>query len=886
MSGVNDIRSSFLAYFAREGHEIVPSSPLVPRNDPTLMFTNAGMVQFKNVFTGLEKRPYVRATTAQKCVRAGGKHNDLDNVGYTARHHTFFEMLGNFSFGDYFKDRAIELAWNLVTKEFGVPAEKLLATVYIDDDEAFALWKKISGLPERRILRIAGSDNFWAMGETGPCGPCSEIFYDHGEHIPGGPPGSLDADGDRFVEIWNLVFMQYEQLAGGKRLDLPRPSIDTGMGLERMAAVLQGTHDNYKIDLFGALIEAIADLTHVNPEGQRKASHRVIADHLRASAFLIADGVLPSNEGRGYVLRRIMRRGMRHAELLGAKEPLMWKLVPVLVREMGQAYPELHRAEALITETLRLEETRFRRTLERGLTILDEASRSLKQGDMFDGVTAFTLYDTYGFPLDLTQDALRPRGIGVDIASFTDAMDEQRKKARASWAGSGEAADEAVWFALREKLGGTEFLGYETENAEGVVAALVRDGKEVAELKKGESGSVVLNQTPFYGESGGQVGDVGMMSADGVRFSVTDTQKHAGDVFVHTGTVEEGTLKNGAVLTLEVDHGRRGAIRKNHSATHLLHEALRQVLGDHVAQKGSLVAPDRLRFDFSHPKPITSDELARVEDIANDIVLQNAPVITRLLSRDDAIASGARALFGEKYGDEVRVVAMGEGGGNTMGWSVELCGGTHVGRTGDIGLISVVGEAGVASGVRRIEALTGNTARANANNLGRLAKAAASELRVPVEDVPSRITALLDERKRLERDLSDAKKKLAMGGGAAAAGDGADGVRNIGDVKLMARAVEGIELKDLRSLADEGKKKVGSGVVAIVGVTGDGKAGIVVGVTNDLVARFNAVDLVRKGAEALGGKGGGGRPDMAQAGGPDGAKAEAALKAIEAALGG
>jgi alanyl-tRNA synthetase len=885
MSGVNDIRSTFLDFFAREGHEIVPSSPLVPRNDPTLMFTNAGMVQFKNVFTGLEKRPYVRATTAQKCVRAGGKHNDLDNVGYTARHHTFFEMLGNFSFGDYFKERAIELAWNLVTKEFGVPASKLTATVYIDDDEAYRLWKKISGLPEGKILRIAGSDNFWSMGDTGPCGPCAEIFYDHGPHIPGGPPGSPDAEGDRFVEIWNLVFMQYEQLAGGKRLDLPRPSIDTGMGLERMAAVLQGTHDNYKIDLFGALIEAIADLTHVDPEGERKASHRVIADHLRASAFLIADGVLPSNEGRGYVLRRIMRRGMRHAELLGAKEPLMWRLVPILVREMGQAYPELIRAEALITETLKLEETRFRRTLERGLAILDEASKSLKKGDMFDGVTAFTLYDTYGFPLDLTQDALRPRGIGVDIASFTDAMDEQRQKARASWAGSGEAADEAVWFSLREKLGATEFLGYETEKAAGVVAALVRDGKEVPALKKGDSGAVVLNQTPFYGESGGQVGDTGLMSADGVRFRVTDTRKHAGDVFVHFGTVEEGTLQAGTALTLEVEHGRRSAIRKNHSATHLLHEALRQVLGDHVAQKGSLVAPDRLRFDFSHPKPMSNDEIARVEDIANDIVLQNAPVITRLLSRDDAIASGARALFGEKYGDEVRVVAMGEGGGNTMGWSVELCGGTHVGRTGDIGLVSVISEAGVASGVRRIEALTGTAARATANNFARLAKAAASELRVPVDEMPERVAALLDERKRLERELSEAKKKLAMGG-AAAAGAGADGVRNVGDVKLMARAVEGIELKDLRSLADEGKKKVGSGVVAIVGVTGDGKAGIVVGVTSDLVARFNAVDLVRKGAEALGGKGGGGRPDMAQAGGPDGSKADAALKAIEAALGG
>ncbi|MGC2133228.1 MAG: alanine--tRNA ligase, partial [Xanthobacteraceae bacterium] len=861
--------------------------PLVPRNDPTLMFTNAGMVQFKNVFTGLEKRPYVRAVTAQKCVRAGGKHNDLDNVGYTARHHTFFEMLGNFSFGDYFKERAIELAWRLITKEYGVPAERLLATVYIDDDEAFNLWKKISGLPEKKILRIAGSDNFWAMGDTGPCGPSSEIFYDHGEDVWGGPPGSPEAEGDRFTEIWNLVFMQYEQLPDGKRVDLPRPSIDTGMGLERMAAVLQGTYDNYQIDLFRALIEAVADLTHVKPDGERKASHRVIADHLRSSSFLIADGVLPSNEGRGYVLRRIMRRAMRHAELLGAKDPLMWKLVPLLVREMGQAYPELHRAEALISETLKLEEIRFRRTLERGLAILDEASKSLKKGDMFDGVTAFTLYDTYGFPLDLTQDALRPRGISVDIAAFTDAMDEQRKKARASWAGSGEAADEAVWFSLHERIGATEFLGYETEGAEGVVSALVKDGKEVAALKKDESGAVVLNQTPFYGESGGQVGDTGALIGDGVRFKVTDTQKYAGDVFAHIGTVEEGTLKTGTALALEVNHTRRGAIRRNHSATHLLHEALRQVLGDHVAQKGSLVAPDRLRFDFSHPKPMTSDEIERVEDIANDLVLQNSPVTTRVMALDDARQSGARALFGEKYGDEVRVVAMGEGladaGGNTLGWSVELCGGTHVRRTGDIGIISVVGDSGVASGVRRIEALTGKAARANANDLARLAKATASELRVPIEDVPNRIAALLDERKRLERDLSDARKKLAMGGSGKA--DGADGIRSVGDVKLMARAVEGIDLKDLRSLADEGKKQVGSGIVAIVGVTGDGKAGIVVGVTEDLVKRFNAVDLVKKGAEVLGGKGGGGRPDMAQAGGPDGSKADAALAAIEAAIG-
>ncbi|MGA2892132.1 MAG: alanine--tRNA ligase [Xanthobacteraceae bacterium] len=888
MSGVNDIRSAFLAYFAREGHEVVPSSPLVPRNDPTLMFTNAGMVQFKNVFTGLEKRPYSRAVTAQKCVRAGGKHNDLDNVGYTARHHTFFEMLGNFSFGDYFKERAIELAWKLITKEYGVPADRLLATVYIDDDEAFRLWKKIAGLPDHKILRIAGSDNFWAMGDTGPCGPCSEIFYDHGDHIQGGPPGSAEADGDRFVEIWNLVFMQYEQLPGGKRVDLPRPSIDTGMGLERMAAVLQGTHDNYKIDLFAALIAAVADLTGVSPDGERKASHRVIADHLRASAFLIADGVFPSNEGRGYVLRRIMRRGMRHAELLGAKEPLMWKLVPLLAREMGQAYPELLRAEAMISETLKLEETSFRRTLERGLAILDDASKTLKKGDMFDGVTAFTLYDTYGFPLDLTQDALRPRGIGVDIAAFTDAMDEQRKKARASWAGSGEAADEAVWFGLREKAGATEFLGYETENAAGVVAALVRDGKEVGALKKGESGTVVLNQTPFYGESGGQVGDTGVMIGDGVRFKVTDTQKHLGDLFVHIGAVEEGTLTAGTALALEVDHTRRGAIRKNHSATHLLHEALRQVLGDHVAQKGSLVAPDRLRFDFSHPKPISSEELERVENIANDIVLQNAPVVTRLLSRDDAIASGARALFGEKYGDEVRVVVMGEGSGNTLGWSVELCGGTHVPRTGDIGIISVVGDSGVAAGVRRIEALTGNAARHELNRFKTDLRAIAGELRVSVGEVAARATAVLEDRKKLERELSDVKKKLAMSGGMSGGGgksDAADGVRIIGDVKLMARAVEGIDLKDLRSLADEGKKQVGSGIVAIVGVTGDGKAGVVVGVTSDLVARFNAVDLVRKAAEVLGGKGGGGRPDMAQAGGPDGTNAAAALAAIEAALG-
>ena len=882
MSGVNEIRSSFLDYFRRHGHEVVPSSPLVPRNDPTLLFTNAGMVQFKNVFTGMEKRPYTRAVTAQKCVRAGGKHNDLDNVGYTARHHTFFEMLGNFSFGDYFKELAIELAWNLVTKEFGLPKPRLIVTVFSEDDQAFNLWRKIAGLPASKIVRIPTSDNFWAMGDTGPCGPCSEIFYDHGDKIPGGPPGSAEAEGDRFIEIWNLVFMQFEQLPNGPRVDLPRPSIDTGMGLERMAAVLQGTHDNYATDLMRSLIKAVADLTGVDPDGPHKASHRVIADHLRATSFLIADGVLPSNEGRGYVLRRIMRRAMRHAQLLGASEPLMWRLVPALVREMGQAYPELPRAEALVSETLRLEETRFRKTLERGLAILDEETRDLKQGSRLKGEIAFTLYDTYGFPLDLTEDALRPRGIGVDTAGFNAAMERQREKARASWAGSGEAATETVWLQLRERVGATEFLGYETETAEGLITALVRDGRETDSLKAGETGAVIVNQTPFYAESGGQVGDTGVMTGDGYRFRVTDTQKRAGDLFVHFGVVEAGVLKPGATLLLEVDHARRKLIRANHSATHLLHEALRQVLGDHVAQKGSLVAPDRLRFDFSHPKPMTEEEIAKVEDIANAAVLENAPVTTRLLAVDEAIASGARALFGEKYGDEVRVVAMGRGGGNALGWSVELCGGTHVNRTGDVGLVTVVSEGAVGAGVRRVEALTADAARRYLVGQSRQLQTAASTLKVPVAEVDSRINHLVEERRRLERELSEARKKLAMGGGA----HGDDGVRTVGDVKLLARRVDGIDIKDLKGLADEGKRQVVSGVVAIVGVTDEGKAGIVVGVTTDLTSRFSAIDLVRTGAAALGGKGGGGRPDLAQAGGPDGSKAEVALEAIAGAIGG
>ncbi|KQU51959.1 alanine--tRNA ligase [Bosea sp. Leaf344] len=880
MSGVNEIRSTFLDYFKSTGHEVVPSSPLVPRNDPTLMFANSGMVQFKNVFTGQEKRPYVRATTAQKCVRAGGKHNDLDNVGYTARHHTFFEMLGNFSFGDYFKEQAISHAWTLVTREFGLPKDKLTVTVFSEDDEAHALWKKIAGLPDSRIIRIPTSDNFWRMGDTGPCGPCSEIFYDHGDHIPGGPPGSPDEDGDRFIEIWNLVFMQYEEAAGGVRTDLPRPSIDTGMGLERIAAVLQGTHDNYEIDLFAALIRAIADLTSVSSDGPMKASHRIIADHLRCSAFLIADGVLPSNEGRGYVLRRIMRRGMRHAQLLGAKDPLMHRLVPVLTREMGRAYPELLRAEALITETLQLEETRFRTTLARGLSLLDDASKDLVAGQSLRGDVAFTLYDTYGFPLDLTQDALRARGVTVDTEGFDAAMQQQKAKARAAWSGTGEAATEKLWFPLRDRLGATEFLGYDTESAEGVITALIRDNQEVETLGQGETGLVILNQTPFYGESGGQLGDTGTIRAAQASAEVGDVQKKLGDVFAHAVTVKQGELKRGQPVELAVDHARRTAIRANHSATHLLHEALRLVLGDHVAQKGSMVSPDRLRFDFSHPKPISEAELAKVEDIANAIVLRNEPVTTRLMSVDEAIASGARALFGEKYGDEVRVVAMGthEGG---KAFSVELCGGTHALRTGDIGMISVVGESAVASGVRRLEAMTGAAARRQLNEDSRRLHGLASLLKVPAGEAEARLAALIEERRKLDRELTEARKKLAMGGGGAAE----DPVREIGGTKLLARAVTGVEMKDLKSLADEAKARIGSGVVAIIGVAEDGKAGVVVGVTPDMTERFDAVALVRAASEQLGGKGGGGRRDMAQAGGPDGDKAQAALDAVAAAMG-
>ncbi len=890
MSSLNDIRATFIDFFRKSGHEHVPSSPLVPRNDPTLMFTNAGMVQFKNVFTGMETLPFKRAVTAQKCVRAGGKHNDLDNVGYTARHHTFFEMLGNFSFADYFKDVAIELAWTLVTKEYGLDKNRLLVTVYADDDEAFGLWRKIAGLPEQRILRIASSDNFWSMGETGPCGPCSEIFFDHGPEVPGGPPGSADEDGDRFIEIWNLVFMQYEQVSKTERLTLPKPSIDTGMGLERVSAVLQGVHNNYETDLFLSLIRASVEITGVPAEGTALPSHRVIADHLRAASFLIADGVLPSNEGRGYVLRRIMRRAMRHAHLLGQEEPMLYRMLPVLVREMGQAYPELVRGQALIGETLKIEEIRFRKTLARGLSLLDEATGSLEPGGVLAGDVAFKLYDTYGFPLDLTQDALKARNIQVDTAQFDAAMARQKAEARKAWTGSGEAATDRLWFDLLDEAGPTEFLGYETEVAEGEILALIKAGKPVKQIKKGEDGIIIVNQTPFYGESGGQTGDRGsILGPKGAHFEVTDTQKKLGKLFLHIGTLQKGPLKIGDAVELHVSHERRTATRANHSATHLLHEALRETLGSHVTQKGSLVDPDKLRFDFSHPKPLAKEELAAIEDLANSVILRDSPVVTRLMGVEDAVASGAMALFGEKYGEEVRVVSMGEathGAKGSKAYSVELCGGTHVRATGEIGLVKVIQESAVAAGVRRIEALTGHAARAHLAAQDAVLRQTAELLRVTPAEVPARVSNLLEERKKLDRELAEAKKKIALG---LTADDkpGADGpVRTVGAVTMFARTVHGIEPKDLRGLVDDGKRQIKSGIVAIVGVTDEGKAGIVVGVTDDLTAKYNAVDLVKAGAAALGGQGGGGRPDMAQAGGPNGASAEAALNAIAERLAG
>ncbi|MEO5586725.1 MAG: alanine--tRNA ligase [Novosphingobium sp.] len=890
MTSTNEIRRSFLDYFAANGHDPVQSAPLVPYNDPTLMFVNAGMVPFKNVFTGLETRSVPRAASSQKCVRAGGKHNDLDNVGYTARHHTFFEMLGNFSFGDYFKEQAITHAWTLLTKEWGLPADKLTVTVYHTDDEAADLWRKIAGLPEERIIRIATSDNFWSMGDTGPCGPCSEIFFDHGDHIWGGPPGSPEEDGDRFIEIWNLVFMQFEQQADGTRLPLPKPSIDTGMGLERIAAVMQGVHDNYDIDTFRALIAASESLTGVKAEGDNRASHRVIADHLRSTSFLLADGVLPSNEGRGYVLRRIMRRAMRHAHLLGAQQPLMHRLVPALVAEMGQAYPELGRAQPLIEETLEREEIQFRRTLTNGLKLLDEATASLGEGDSLPGDTAFKLYDTFGFPYDLTEDALRARNIGVDKAGFDTAMAQQKAAARAAWKGSGQAADSEVWFDIAEREGASEFTGYSSTSGEGQVVALVRAGKEVASASAGDEVIVITNQTPFYGESGGQSGDFGTIgNSEGLALTVTDTAKPLGRLHAHAAKVDSGTIKVGDNVSLAVDVERRDAIRANHSATHLLHAALRGRLGGHVTQKGSLVAADRLRFDFSQPTALTPADIAAIEAEVNAEIRANQEVTTRLMSPDEAIEAGAMALFGEKYGDEVRVLAMGRmlGGTGDAGknYSVELCGGTHVTATGDIGVFRIISESAVSSGVRRIEALTGEGARRWLVAREDALKSAASLLRTTPEDVEARVAALLDERKKLERELAEARKALALsgagGGGGGAQAEAAD--EEVGGVKFSGQVIDGLDAKELRGLLDTAKQRMGSGVAVIVAVN-EGRASIAAAVTEDLIGKISAVDLVRAGVEALGGKGGGGRPDMAQGGGPDGAKAADAVAAAKAVL--
>jgi alanyl-tRNA synthetase len=891
MTSTNDLRRSFLDYFAGAGHQIVPSAPLVPHNDPTLMFVNAGMVPFKNVFTGLETRPYATATSSQKCVRAGGKHNDLDNVGYTARHHTFFEMLGNFSFGDYFKDQAITHAWTMLTREWGIDPDRLTVTVYHTDDEARRLWRSIAGLPDDRIISIATKDNFWAMGADGPCGPCSEIFYDHGPHIPGGPPGSPGEDGDRFVEVWNLVFMQHIQANDEIVADLPKPSIDTGMGLERIAAVAQGVHDNYDTDTFRALIAASEDLTGTHATGDQQASHRVIADHLRSCGFLMADGVLPANEGRGYVLRRIMRRAMRHAHLLGAKDPLMHRMVPSLIAEMGVAYPELLRAQPLLVETFEREETRFRQTLDKGLKLLDEATATLSAGATLAGDVAFKLYDTFGFPYDLTEDALRPQGIAVDRAGFDAAMAQQKAAARAAWKGSGAKASDDIWFDIAERVGASEFTGYTADVGEGEVVAIVVDGTEVAAAVAGQDAIIVTNQTPFYGESGGQMGDAGQMSgAHGFAASVSDTAKPLGKLHAHIARVDAGSVKLGDAVKLAIDADRRDRLRANHSATHLLHAALRHRLGRHVTQKGSLVAADRLRFDFSQPVPLSADDIAAVEAEVNAQIRSNAEVTTRLMTPDDAVAVGALALFGEKYGDEVRVLSMGTR--DDAHYSVELCGGTHVTALGDIALMAVIGESAVSSGVRRIEALTGEAARIWLKGRDEALKAAAATLKTTPDDVPARVAALADALRKAERELADAKKALALSGALSAAGSGSSGgaaapaaVEQINGIGFLAQVVDGLDPKALRSTVDDMKARLGSGVAVLVAVN-EGRGSIAVGVTADATGRTDAVSLLRVGVAALGGQGGGGRPDMAQGGGPDGDKAADAIAAIRAALSG
>ncbi|MBL6865246.1 MAG: alanine--tRNA ligase [Rhodospirillales bacterium] len=874
MQSTNDIRSLFLDYFSEHNHEVVPSSLLVPQNDPTLMFANAGMVQFKNIFTGQETRDYVRATTSQKCVRAGGKHNDLENVGYTARHHTFFEMLGNFSFGDYFKEQAIQLAWDLITKEYALPKEKLLVTVFSEDNQAFELWKKIGGLSEDKIIRIPTQDNFWSMGETGPCGPCSEIFYDHGDHIKGGPPGSVDEDGDRFIEIWNLVFMQFEQIDSKTRIDLPKPSIDTGMGLERISAVMQGTHDNYQTDLFQSLIRTSSEISGTSPDGEYNVSHRVISDHLRATSFLITDGVLPSNEGRGYVLRRIMRRAMRHAHLMGCEDIFLFKLVPELVHQMGQAFPELARAQDLISETLKLEETRFKNTLDRGLKLLDEETNKLSSGGILPGDIAFKLYDTFGFPLDLTVDALRSQGYRIDHKGFEVAMEKQRSDARASWSGSGDLATEMVWFDIKQEFGATEFLGYDAEIGEGEVVALVLKGVNVMQAEAGSDVLIILNQTPFYGESGGQQGDFGSMNNDsGVKINIYNTQKKLGDLIVHEGKIIGTKLKVGDQLELMVNHERRSSIRTHHSATHLLHSALQNKLGRHVTQKGSLVAEDKLRFDVSHPTAISREDLDKVEDQVNKQIRLNTEVITRLMTPDEAIGMGAMALFGEKYGDEVRVVSMGFSNEKEF-FSTELCGGTHTKRTGDIGVFRILSETAVSSGVRRIEAVAGITAQNYIINDSKILLDTANLLKVPIADIPRRTEVLLEDRKKLEKEIVDLRRELASGN------NDQSEIKKISNINFIGKHLNDLPAKDLKGLADEFRSQIGSGVVALTSLH-ENKVSIVVSVTDDLTDEISAVDLVKLGANVVDGKGGGGRVDMAQAGGPNSAKVGEVIESIE-----
>ncbi len=872
---LKDIRSTYLNFFAKHGHKIVPSSSLVPDNDPTLMFTNSGMVQFKHIFTGNETRDYTRATTSQKSVRAGGKHNDLDNVGYTVRHHTFFEMLGNFSFGDYFKDDAIAWAWELVTKEFCLPKDRLAVTVYHTDDEAHDIWKKVSGLPEERIIRIATKDNFWQMGDTGPCGPCSEIFYDHGPEVWGGLPGTPEEDGDRWIEIWNLVFDQFEDLPDGSRIPLKKKCIDTGMGLERISAILQGVHSNYDIDLFRNIIKDIADLANSDPNGPLKASHNVIADHLRSTAFLIADGVLPSNEGRGYVLRRIMRRAMRHAYMLGVKEPMIYKLLPSLQREMGEAYPELYRAEALIKETIKTEETRFLRTLDKGLRLLDDASADLGAGDTLSGETAFKLYDTYGFPLDLTQDALRAKNISVDTKGFDAAMARQKAEARKNWAGSGDTGTENIWFEVQDKVGSTEFLGYNTLKTDAQITALVKDGQMLNTITSGEF-YLVANQTPFYAEMGGQVGDTGMIYGPDTTIEVTDTKHKLDGISVHCCKLIKGTVKVGDTLTFHVHEERRAEICANHSVTHLAHRALREVLGDHVSQKGSLVGPDRMRFDISHPKQITAEELRQVENIVNEAIRKNYAITTTLMSQDEAIKLGAMALFGEKYGDEVRVITMGN---DNEVFSRELCGGTHAKHTGDIGYFNIVSESAVAAGIRRIECVTGRGAEEYTQHMEDKLHAISQILKSDFNNLEARIKQLLEDKKKLENDLLNLKKSFVNN----KAADNKDSFEVVNGIKFVAKAIPDVHPKELKSFIDEINKSLGSGIV-VLGTGKDGKASIVVGVTPDLTNKYSAVDLVKIASSAVGGQGGGGRPDMAQAGGPNGNKLEDAFTAVKQAI--